>query len=132
MKNYISIHTTANFTSGAVYPMVDYMLENLGVIVRNDQGLEHGLTWAFLKMNFIEQPEQEETTEQKPLDYAETMRIMKQDAKNSGMPEAFYNPILSVITSYYFTTERFYFEDCINCFREFLKTQNLNLGKYTH
>lgn len=130
MKQYISIHTTANFTSGAIYTMVDYMLEDLGIIVFDDQGAEHGITWDFLKMNFIEKPES--ITTEKPIDYNSAMRIMKEEAEHSNIPAAIYNPILSVITSYYFTSTNFYIEDCINCFRDFLKTQNLNIGKYTH
>ena len=132
MKQYISIHTTANLTSGAIYTMVDYMLEDLGIIVFDDQGAEHGITWEYLKMNFIEKPEGVVTPDNKPIDYNSAMRIMKEEAEKSDIPAAIYNPILSVITSYYFTSENFYLEDCINCFREFLKTQNLNIGKYTH
>ena len=52
MERYISLFTGAHFTAGKIYAAVDYLPENIGVLVYDDQGHPHGLSYAFLLEKF--------------------------------------------------------------------------------
>jgi len=127
MKYLVAIENSDYFTKGKKYAIIDYIPENIGYIVNDDQGVEHGISYG--NENFIEvdNPQNGEVL----ISYQTALETMKKDAsKQAAIPPAIYNSILSIITSYYFTQENFYPEDCITVFRKFLKNQILDLTKY--
>lgn len=52
MENFIALFSSEHFTAGKIYTMVDYLPENIGVIVYDNQGQPHGLSYDFLCKNF--------------------------------------------------------------------------------
>jgi hypothetical protein len=52
MENFIALFSSEYFTAGKIYTMVDYLPENIGVIVYDNQGYPHGLSYDFLCKNF--------------------------------------------------------------------------------
>jgi len=52
MENYLCLFSSEYFTAGKIYTMVDYLPENIGVLVYDNQGYPHGLSYDFLCKNF--------------------------------------------------------------------------------
>ena len=52
MEQYKALFTSEYFTAGEVYTMVDYLPENVGILVYDKQGYPHGLSYEFLNENF--------------------------------------------------------------------------------
>ena len=56
MDQFKALFTSEYFTAGKVYTMVDYLPENIGVLVFDNQGQPHGLSYDFLLKNFKATP----------------------------------------------------------------------------
>lgn len=52
MEQYKALVSNEFFTAGKVYTMVDYLPENIGILVFDNQGQPHGLSYDYLIKNF--------------------------------------------------------------------------------